>query len=139
MCPHLVALRDQRNHYLELVFLSYSLNLAGRFEDRSALHTCDFGEQKPETTTAKTEHRVGLANAIDLAQQRAFVIALVENLVHRARGRRALQGHLQFRKLSTQFFRVREKLVQWRIEKTDRDRQSGHLAKDPDEVAALQR
>ncbi len=49
------------------------------------------------------------------------------------------QLHLQLGKLAAQLFRVRQKLVQRRIEQANRYRQSGHLAKDADEIAALQR
>ena len=50
-----------------------------------------------------------------------------------------LQRHLQFGQFAQQLIDVWQKLMQRRIEQTNGYRQAGHLAKDADEVAALQR
>src|SRR5687767_11295754 len=67
------------------------------------------------------------------------MIDLVEDLVHRGQRPRGPQRHLQFREFGAQIFGVWKKLVKRRIEQTDRHWQSGHLAKDSDEIAALKR
>ena len=47
--------------------------------------------------------------------------------------------HLQLGELVAQLFGIRQKLSAAGIEQANRDRQAGHLAKDADEIATLQR
>ena len=72
-------------------------------------------------------------------QQPALLVDLVEQVVHVAQRGRQTHSHLQFAEFAHQLFGVWQKLMQRRIEQANRYRQSGHLAKDADEVAALQR
>ena len=131
--------RHERHHDLELDLLAFTLHLARRFEDRATLHPRHFRKQQSETTTTKTKHRISFANAIHLSQQRALVIDFVEHVVHVDQRACAFQFHLQLSELAQQLFGIRQKLMQRRIEKTNRDRESGHLAKDADEIATLKR
>src|SRR6185369_8619719 len=131
--------RNERHHDLELDLLAFTLHLARRFEDRATLHASHFRKQQPETTTTEAQHRISFANAIHLSQQRALVIDLIEHVVHVDQRACDFQFHLQLGELAQQLFGIWQKLMQRRIEKTNRDRKSGHLAKDADEIAALER
>ncbi len=60
-------------------------------------------------------------------------------MVHVRQRRRRFQLHLQLGEFVAQLFRIRQKLMQRRIEQANRHRQPRHLAKDSDEVTTLQR
>src|SRR5688572_2394738 len=139
LLPQLFADGHERHHDLEFNLAAFALHLARCFEDRATLHSGNFGKHKPEAATAEPEHRIGFANAIHLAQQRALVIDLVQKVVHLTQRRRALEFHLQLRQLTGEFFRIWQKLVQRRIQQTDRHGQPDHFTKDRNEIAALQR
>src|SRR6185503_18453167 len=139
LLPQLFTDRHERHHDLELDFLAFTLNLTGSFKDRATLHARHFRKQQSQTATTETEHWIRFTNAIDLAQQLTLVIDLVEHVVHITQRRRPFQLHLQLGQLVTQFFRIRQELMQRRIKETNRYRKTGHLAKDTDEVTALQR
>src|SRR6185503_7282671 len=116
LLPQFLADRHERHHDLEFNFLTLTLNFAGRLKDRTTLHPRDFRKQQTKTTTTKAEHRIRFANAVDLTQQRSLVIDLVEHVVHVTQRTGAFQFHLQLGQLGAQFFSIRQKLVQRRIE-----------------------
>jgi flagellar motor switch protein FliM len=90
---------NERHHNLELDLLALTLHLAGSLEDRATLHPCHFRKQQPETTTTEAQHRISFTDAIHLSQQRAFVIDLVEHVVHVDQRARNFQLHLQLGEL----------------------------------------
>ena len=49
------------------------------------------------------------------------------------------QRHLKFRQFTEQLIHIRQELMQRWIQQPDRYWKAGHLAKDPNEVPALQR
>src|SRR6185369_13581064 len=131
--------RNKRHHDLELDLLALALHLARRFKDRATLHARHFRKHETETTATEAEHRIRLTNTIHLSQQGALVIDLVEHVIHVVQRARDFQFHLQLGELGQKLFGIRQKLVQRRIEQTNRDRKAGHLAKDADEIATLER
>src|SRR5882724_6149174 len=139
LLPQFLAERHQRHHDLELHFLPFALHLAGSLENRPTLHSGHFRKQQAQATTAKSEHGIRLAYSIYLAQQQAFLVNLIEHVIHITKRIRAFQRHLQFRQLIRQLFSVRQKLMERRVKQSDRHGQAGHLTKDTDKVSTLQR
>src|SRR5207253_4617958 len=98
-----------------------------------------FGEQKTQAATAEAEHRVCFADFIDVMQQLPLLINLIQQVIHVGERARVTQSHLQLREFAEKFIHVRQEFVQRRIEQANRYGEAGHLAKDPDKIAALQR
>jgi hypothetical protein len=110
---------DQRNHDLGPDFSAFPLHLGSGFKDGTGLHLGDFGEGDAETTAAVTEHRVELVQLVYPAGDQ-------------------LDRHLHFFcKIDLLLAVVRQKLVEWRIEKPDRGRQAIERLENSDEIFAL--
>ncbi len=97
-----------------------SLALLGGREDRARLHLGDLGIHDAEAAAAEAEHRVGLAQALDLALELART---------RCPSCSASSSDL--------LVLVRQELVQRRVERADRHRQAVHRPEDADEVFLL--
>ena len=135
----LFAKRNQRHHDFEFSFHLLALYLTGGFKDCATLHAGDFRKYQTQTTTTEAEHRVSFANTVDLLEQPALLVDLIEQVVHVAQRGREPDGHFQFAQFAHQLFGVRQKLMQRRIEQANGHRQANHFLKDADEVAALER
>ncbi len=103
---------DERVHDLDMRCLAGAIgDRARRPDDRADLHLVDLGPLEAEAATARAEHGVRLAELLDAS-------------AHRVRG-----GILEWGK----------KLVERRIEQTDRHRVPGHRLEDRLEVTLLDR
>jgi hypothetical protein len=103
---------DERDHDLQVRLVARAVvDGVGGGEDRPDLHLVDLGVQDPEAHPAGAEHRVGLL-------QGARPVALGA-LLHVAR--------------------MREELVQRRVEQPDGHGQAGHRLEQPLEVGLLER
>src|SRR6185369_6213501 len=134
-----LAKRNERHHDFEFGFLLLALHQASRFENRATLHARDFRKHQAQATAAEAEHRVGFANAVHLLEQTSLLVDFVEQVIHVAERSREAHRHLQLAELAHQLLRVRKKLMQRRIEQTNRYRQTNHLAKDADKIPTLKR
>jgi hypothetical protein len=113
---------DERDHHFRLGRLAGLLvHGGGRLEDRAHLHLVDFREGDAEPAAAMAEHRVrflqhggAVAHGLDIDSRRLRHV-----------------GHLGGR--------VRQELVQRRIEQADRYGQAAHDAEKLDEIIALHR
>src|SRR5262249_16317565 len=127
------------HHNFERHLLALALHLTGSLENRAALHARDFRKEQAQTTATKTKHGIRFANLVHVMQELALLVDMVKELIHVGERLRLAQSHLQFRELAEQLIDVRQKFVERRIEQANRHRKAGHLAKDANEVAALQR
>ena len=135
----LFADRDEGHHDLEHHLLAFAFNLTGGFKNRANLHARDFGEEEAQPAAAETEHRVSLANLIDVLEQSPLLVDFVEQMVHLDHCLGLFQTHLEFGELAQQFIDVGQEFMKRRIQQPNGNRKPGHLAEDADEVAALQR
>jgi hypothetical protein len=110
---------DERDHDLDVYVDAAPLGAHRRLEDRAPLHLGDLGEGDAQSAAAMSEHRVGLAQAVDDAHQ-----LLTREL--------ELTGE-QLALLAA----MREELVERRVEQADRDRIAVHRLEDPLEVGTL--
>jgi hypothetical protein len=118
---HLLALGDQRVHDLgDRRGLAGLGDVAGGLDDRPDLHLVDLGIRDAQAAAAVAEHGVGLVQFLGPLHQLLGVQA--GGLGH---------GH-------DVFFRVRQELVQRRVEQADGDRQAFHDREQLDEVGLLE-
>ena len=111
----------ERNHDLGLDLDSILRDAAGGLGDRAHLHRVDLGEGDAEPAAAMAQHRIELVQALEL----------VANVADRAPEGRGDGLDV--------FVRMRQELVERRIEQPHRDGQPVHRAEDPLEVPALHR
>src|SRR5207247_907275 len=129
---HLADGAGQRDHDLGLDRHARGRRRARRLHDRPHLHPVDLGIGDPEPAAAVPQHRVGLAQRLDLRD--LLVEGALAFGVHAVRVETgALLEHLLV------FLWRGEELVERRVEEADRDGQPVHRAEDPDEILALER
>jgi hypothetical protein len=112
---------DQRDHDLRQDLDAFLLHLRRGLEHRARLHRRDLGIADAEAAAAEAEHRVELVQLLD---------ALVD----------ARRRHADLlRQLLLLLLRVRQELVQRRVQEADRRRVALQRAEDAGEVLALVR
>ena len=123
----LLLVGHERDHDLEVRRLPVALHGAGGAHDRAHLHLVDLGMEDAEPHAARAEHGVGLrqrVHALERVLELLEVVALLDA--------RALH-------LLRQVLRIREELVERRVEQADGHRQPPHLLEQALEVLLLER
>ena len=130
-------MRNQWNHHLRVHIDSVCRATASRVKNRLHLHAIQAGYQYTQADAPGSEHRVGFLQRFHTLQHSAFYFYFLQRPVHFFQAGQVLHAQFEVGEFHQQIVGGWQKLVQWRIEQADDDRQSVHCPEKAFKIGTL--